>query len=93
MNAEFYDHQKVKKIIEDYCYEQRINEADFAELIGVHAGHLTRIKKGEMVSHDSLAKIATLGKVQLKDLILDTPERLKKELVQIGQQKNIPVCV
>ena len=93
MNSEFYDHERVTKIIEDYCYEHRITEGRFAELIDVHPAHLPRIKKGEMCSNNALGKIALLGKVQLKDLIKGTPDRLKQELIDIGQQKNIAVCV
>lgn len=93
MNAEFYDHIKVKKIVENYCREHRISEADFAALLDVHSGHLPRIKKGEMCSVEILGKIAALGRIPLKDLILDTPERLKKELSDIGSQKNIAVSV
>lgn len=93
MNAEFYNAEKVKTIIEDYCYEHRIKESQFAELIDVHPAHLPRIKKGEMASMDSLGKIAALGKIQLKDLMNDTPDRLKKELFDIGQEKNISVSI
>jgi hypothetical protein len=93
MNAEFYNHQRVKEIIEGYCYKHRITEAKFAELIDVHPAHLPRIKKGEMASLDALGKIAALGKIQLKELILDTPDRLKQELFTVGRQKNIVVFV
>ena len=93
MNREFYNHEKVADIIENYCYEHRIKEAVFAQLIGVHPSHLPRIKKGEMCSIDVLGKIAALGKMQLRDLVNDTPERLKQELFSIGQQKIIAVCV
>lgn len=93
MKGEFYKHEKVAKIIEDYCFEHRIKESTFAVLLGVHPAHLPRIKKGEMCSIDVLGKIAALGKVQITELINNTPDRLKSELFQVGKQKNITVCV
>lgn len=93
MNGEFYDQEKVTEIIESYCYEHRITEATFAKLIGVHPAHLPRIKKGEMASTECLGKIAVLGQIEFKDLILNTPERFKIELVESGLKKNIPVCI
>ncbi len=91
MNSEFFYPEKVSQIIQDYCYEFRITEADFAELLGIHPAHLPRIKKGTMGSIDVLAKIAALGKVPLQQLIKDTPDRLKDELIEIGNKKNISV--
>jgi hypothetical protein len=93
MNKELYNHEEVKRIIENYCSENQINESDVALLIGVHPAHLPRIKSGEMCSYKTLGKIALLGKVSINDLLQPIPCSFKDEIIEIGRQKSIPVCV
>lgn len=93
MNGEFYNHKKVAEIVEQYCYEHRMSESDFADLLGVHSAHLPRIKGGKMCSYEILCKIAALGKIEISELLRAVPDSLKREMIQIGSQKNIPVFV
>lgn len=93
MTGELYDSDHVAKLIETYCEQHRIDEADFAVLVGVHPAHLSRIKKGKMCSPEILAKIAALGAVSLRELIRDIPERFKQELCEKGRLKGLPVSI
>jgi hypothetical protein len=93
MKGELYDHPKVAELIKDYCKEHDIRESEYATLIGVHASHLPRIKKGEMCSPEVLHKIAALAKMSVKELLLDTPDSLKDQINQTARQNKIPVCV
>ena len=93
MNSEFYNHEKVAEIIESYCQSNEIDEKDFADLIGVHPTHLSRIKKGLMCSPDLLQKIAALGRMEPSNLIRQTPDSVKQILKQNGINKNIPAIV
>jgi len=93
MNKDFYNHVKATSIIESYCSSNGIKESDFAKLIDVHAGHLPRIKSGEMCSYKALGKIALLGGVEITDLLLPIPASLKREIVAAGKSKSVPVFV
>jgi hypothetical protein len=91
MNKEHYKNELVKEIIEGYCSEHKINEKDFALLIDVHPAHLPRIKSGEMCSYDTLGKIAILGGQKIEELLRPLPNSLREEILQIGNQKGLPV--
>lgn len=93
MNKDFYDQTKVSKVIESYCKEHGINESDFALLVGVHPGHLPRIKSGEMCSYKSLSKIALLGNKTVAYFLRPIPSNLKSEIIAVGAAKSLPVFV
>lgn len=73
VNRELYNPDRVAELIKNYCELHDINEADYAALIGVHPGSLSRIKAGKMCSPETLARIAALGQVGLHSLIYDNP--------------------
>jgi transcriptional regulator with XRE-family HTH domain len=93
MNSEYYDHNLASRLIERYCEEHGIKESEYADLLDVHPGSLSRIKAGKMASPQVLAKIAALGKVSVRDLINEAPESAKAELFTAGRKKSLPVCV
>jgi DNA-binding Xre family transcriptional regulator len=93
MNKDFYNHIKVTSIIESYCASHKINESDLARLVGVHPSHLPRVKSGEMCSYKTLSKIALLGKVEVSDLLMPIPNKLKTEIIAAGKLKSLPVFV
>jgi hypothetical protein len=74
-SANFYDHNKVSALIEGYCKENNINQGRFAVLVGRHETHISRVKAGKMASMEVLAKIASLCKVPLQDLIITPQEK------------------
>jgi hypothetical protein len=80
MNGEFYDYTRVAKLIEEYCEDHSIKEADYAALIEVHPGSLSRIKAGKMCSPETLARIAALSGVGLRSLISDRPLPVRRDL-------------
>ena len=80
MKGDFYNHDAVAEIINDYCKSNKINEEGFAKIIGIHPTSLSRIKKGKMCSPENLQKIAVLGNKELKDLVRNVPENIKKQI-------------
>lgn len=93
MNSEFYNHEKVCEIVEKYCAEHQIDEYNFATLIDVHPTSLSRIKAGKMASHESLFKIAALGKVEIQEIFQSIPARVKSEIATSGRENNLPAVV
>lgn len=93
MNGDYYNSEMVSRLIERYCDEHGITEADYAALVGLHPGSLSRIKAGKMCSQEVLAKVATLGKVSVRDLYNEAPEKARQEIFDAGRAKNLPVCV
>jgi hypothetical protein len=93
MNRDFYNQDTVSEIIEKYCADHQINESDFAVLIGVHATHLSRIKRGLMCSPEILQKIAALGGRRPQDLVRDIPDEIRQKLILSGAKNGLPVAV
>lgn len=93
MKGDFYDSDEVTNIIESYCQAHNINEADFAELVGIHPTSLSRIKAGKHCSPENLQKIAALGKKDLSDLVRAVPDNVKQAIQLSGANNNLPACV
>lgn len=67
-------------MVENYCRARSITQADFAKVIDVKPGSLSRIKAGKGCSIETLAKIAALSNSDLKDLLYEIPERVRSEM-------------
>lgn len=93
MTGELYDYATVSNLIERYCQDHGIKEADYAALIDVHPGSLSRIKAGKMCSPEILAKVAALSHIPVGQLIHDAPDGIREQLFAAGKAKNIPVCI
>ena len=93
MNKDQYKNEKVGEIIQTYCAEHKINESDFAALLGIHPASLPRIKSGETCDYKMLSKIALLGKTEIAELLRSIPDSLKQEIILSGNEKGLPVYV
>jgi hypothetical protein len=93
VKVDYYDPDRVRFLIEQYCTEHKIKKAEYAVLIGLRPESLSRVIAGKGSSPETLAKIAALGNVSVKDLVVDAPAGVKEQLRSSGKKHNLPVCV
>lgn len=93
MNGDFYNFGLVSDLITAYCKQNDLNESDYATLIGVQPPSLSRIKAGKGCSPETLAKIAALGGISIRELMTEEPAGVKEQLYAAGQANGLPVSV
>jgi len=71
MNKKFYSPEKVEEAIRRYCERNGIPKREFACRIGILPPSLSRITAGKCVSIETLARIAALCGVSVREMLSD----------------------
>lgn len=79
-DKKFYDNLELSECIKTFCDQNKINEADFAELVGIHPTTLSRIKAGKHCSPRNLQKLTAFLGESTKRFIKDVDEPTKREI-------------